>query len=811
MNYHWHPDLRGLVRVGGRTVRRMTPAQFPDNDREFIVDQLFWGQPEKVEHWRLEPGPGCAEARWAHGYALTSCWRAARAGASLSWLGFVEADLVGFHQLKLRVQAARSSAVSVEAEIDGRWVSVAGPERGVDDFGEIAGPIDGRSLTAVRVTIEAGGPGELSNSVMWVMLVRPGEPTPLPRPDPAWPELLAPTIGDNPRPHLGLFFPPENLDDLRRRLHEPPLSQAWDRQIDHAQDVATRFARIEEHAGPYVPQGTNRYGRPRCSDEWFFHHPATIAFVGLIECRGDLLQLAARWALTWSLCKRWVCYGIEALEGVEMSHGRFTQSYMAMTLSLVLDWAGDALTAHGRSAVARAIHDKGMLDIDGLMHRDSYVWGMNQGIVYELGRFAGACATRQWYPDEFARRRDEAQEMLEVCLTRSFAPDGACREGTAYWNNIAADAMPLAHLLAQASGTGLADVMPAVMAASGRWALANLRSDTREGLLLQHGDSGFDRPLTPTMCAFFAGPLGMAEFWEPARASYPASTDPLYLHWMSQLPNARPATPARRTLSVFADAGQVDIRQSNWLEGMRVYFLSGSRDGHCHDDKNSFMLEAYGQSLLIDRGTPAYTHPQTPFCKSTGAHNALAPDGLTQTALAGEPSATLLGARESGPWVIVESDAAAAWRGIARRWLRRLIHLRPATLLVEDIVEWTEPRETHLYWQCPQAWSHCDDAWHARAGPVELRLSLLTGGDIPAQSEPCSIDALLRPVHRLGFTLPRSTSARVVTLIQTRPDASSAWPTVVRYDPTCDQAVMTTPAGCVHTLRWSGGNVLFDA
>ena len=40
-----------------------------------------------------------------------------------------------------------------------------------------------------------------------------------------------------------------------------------------------------------------------------------------------------------------------------------------------------------------------------------------------------------------------------------------------------------------------------------------------------------------------------------------------------------------------------------------LMFLSGPLTGHCHDDKNSFILEAYGATLLPDRATPTYTHP----------------------------------------------------------------------------------------------------------------------------------------------------------------------------------------------------------
>lgn len=754
-------------------VRHMTPVQYPGNDREFIIDQLFWGEDDS--HWERVPGPGCTDLRRTGGYARSCTWRSAGAGSRLTWRGRIEADLVGCRALSIRAQAAAADRVTLRAEVDGAWVTVCHEQPGVDNYGEFAGPVDGRRLTGLEVVFDATVPGVETHSVMWVMLVKAGTPTPLPKPDPAWPGLLRPDAAGEPEPLLGLLFDRAALTDIRQFVRTPQICAQWQAAVRQAE--ACMAVVPEDTAHPIIPYATSHYGRPGTPEKAPFADAENLAFVGLVEERPDLLRQAARWALTWSRCERWVQFGCECLRGIPMSHGRFAQSSATITVARILDWCGSVLTPAGQAELARAIHDLGLVDIDGIMHPGSYVWGMNQGIVFEAGRFTGALAVRRWYPEEFARRLADARKMRDVCLNASFLEDGSGTEGPAYWNYTMLLAVPLIQALARASGQALVAETPPVIAESAAWAWHNLRTDSAVPRFITHADGGYERAIAPTVAAFLAGPLARREWETVARAQLAERAEPLFLALMQPLLARQPAPTVKPPpLKLFPAAGQVDIRPLPGTDGMRIYFFSGTRQGHCHDDKNSFLLEAYGTALLLDRATTVYTHPAITVCKSTEAHNTVCPDGQSQNVPDRQGGAILRRAEERDGVVHLESDATGCWPGLATRVLRRLTHRRPGLLLVEDDAEWVKPVQTWQCWQAPAPWTETSVGWLLTVDGVQLLLTLREAVGATVDAAPYSIDGLLRPVHRLVIRSPRAATARLVTLIRVRPSANAPWP-----------------------------------
>jgi len=803
----WKKDL---YQDGTRVFRRMEPVPYPDNDREMIVDHLFLVNcaVSEIEHWRLLPGRGCSEQRWRVGYAPLAVWTSAGAGSELILRGELEADLTGFAFLKVRALAARQARVSVHAEIDGRMVEVAPGMPGVDDYGEFTGAITGRHLSAVEVHFIAPAAGPICSSVMWIMLVKPGQPTPQVCPDPAWPGLLSPEVPVDPQPRVSLFFDSEGLQRLRQQLHSPQLAGQWTEKVRETEGYLTNSP--EATANPVIPYDAGQYGRPNVTPSPFaapFPRVRALAYVGLIEKRSDMLRMAARWALTWTKCERWVQYGIEALPGVPLSHGRFAQSYAAATVAMILDWAGDVLTDAGRQLLAQTVHDKGIVDIDGIMQPGSYVRTMNQGVVFEHGRFLAAYAVRDFYPGELARRIEEARQMIHSVFSTAIKSDGVSEEGPAYLNYTLYFVPELLHVLARASGRSVREETPPSIAASAHWAYTNLRTDCAAPRVLSYADGNVEgRPLPPPISAFFAGPLGVVEWQHLARAAYPASTDPLYLQHMELVPAQPGIIPATR-LTVFLDAGQVDVRQSDPHAGLRLFFLSGARGGHSHDDKNSFILEAFGQTLLIDRGTPCYTHPDLPFSKLSDAHNTVAPDGISQNAAPGQPAAHLLRVEDQEPFVIIESDAANAWPGLGRKVLRRLTHLRPATLVVEDWVEWERSATTRQYWQSYNPWRAEGAFWVTAVEGVELRVQVLLGAGATISAAPYSVDELLRPVQRLTVEMVPDRTARIITLLQARPNANTPWDCDAQFDAASDTLHLRDREGHRRAIVWAGENI----
>jgi len=779
-----------------------TLIPFPDNDREFIIDYTFGGKKES-KHWRLVQGKDCRTAEWTRGYTPVAFWRPAAPGAELTLRRKVTADLSEFAFLRIRAMASTSQTVTMMATIDGKRVQVGDTERGKDGYSEFVGPVEGKTLQSLDVIFAAADMGPQSSAVMWVMLVKPGAPTPLEKLDPAWPGLLVDADAPiDPKPVVGLMFDEAELEDLRVLLASPAHADAWKERVARAEQ--TMMKNPEEAVSSFCPGPTRRFGRDHIPVKQIRGSDVlNMAYVGLVEKRPDMLRVAARWALTMTRCKRWVVYGLEVLPGVTFSHGRFAQSGYAYNMALVLDWAGSVLTDEGQKLVARAIHEKGVLDIDGIMHPGSYVWGCNQGLVFEKGRFAGAAATRKWYPDEFERRKNDAQKMLKTCLQSCIYPDGTGKEGPAYWHYTVNQVPALVYMLSRTSGKPVKRIIPREMVTSAKWAWINRRTDTDEFRMLTYSSSGYERGLSNELALLFAGLLQVPQYAPLARERVNKGTDPLFLQLAKSVPANDVPVPPAKTMTRFADSGQVDVRQPDPRNGMRFYFLSGDWTGKSHSDRNSFILEAFGETLLLDRATAHYTHPLHATMIRAEGHNTVVPDERDQGQRPHGPAAKLIRCEEQDPLVVIESDAAQAWQGTGQKVLRRLIHLRPATLVVEDLVRWKEPYVTHQYWQSHGEWKKTPDGWVATVGDVQLCATVVRG-DVDVAAAVYGIDGMERPVHRLDVALPKSEKGRIITVLRARKGKDFPWPCQVKYNAEQDMLTLDRPGGAPRTIHWTG-------
>lgn len=251
--------------------------------------------------------------------------------------------------------------------------------------------------------------------------------------------------------------------------------------------------------------------------------------------------------------------------------------------------------------------------------------------------------------------------------------------------------------------------------------------------------------------------------------------------------------------------------QADPRAGLRIYFLGGPRRGHAHDDKNSFILEAYGKTLLLDRAMPLYSHPAATIAKETSAHNAVVPDGVSQSIAPGKGGAILLRADEADSVAIVESDAAGCWPGLGKKVLRRLIHLRPSALVVEDVVEWSRSVVTRQYWQSHGEWRELADGWCTTVDGVELLLTVVDGIGAVVSAAPYSVDGNLRTVHRLVVEMPRAATLRLMVLLRARKSAQTPW----NDEPILDEAGrslrLQRSDGPARVIHWAGNTVRVDA
>lgn len=184
-----------------------------------------------------------------------------------------------------------------------------------------------------------------------------------------------------------------------------------------------------------------------------------------------------------------------------------------------------------------------------------------------------------------------------------------------------------------------------------------------------------------------------------------------FLHWGPR-PTARPPDDLPQSLHlrdvdwVALHAHMGDRERHVALQFKSSHFGSFN---HSHADQNSFLLEAFGQPLLIDSGYyPWYgSEHDVQWARQTRAHNALLLNGKGQGVWNRAAAGRIVSFVDGGEVAYVAGDATAAYQqpsaeplralcaaeeGVVRA-VRHLVYVRPHLFVVLDDVETREPAE----------------------------------------------------------------------------------------------------------------------
>lgn len=164
----------------------------------------------------------------------------------------------------------------------------------------------------------------------------------------------------------------------------------------------------------------------------------------------------------------------------------------------------------------------------------------------------------------------------------------------------------------------------------------------------------------------------------------------------------------------------------------------GGTFNHCHADQNAFVLEAFGEPLLIDAGYyPIYHHPHMrKFSIQTAAHNAVLLDGIGQTIrnLNARGKILRFSGSETADWW--SGDATEAYGGRCLRALRHLWFEKDADMpffLVMDVIETAHPHTMDWLLQSYEKMEIHEESnrvlasgWSRAGGRARARIDLLT-------------------------------------------------------------------------------------
>ncbi len=108
---------------------------------------------------------------------------------------------------------------------------------------------------------------------------------------------------------------------------------------------------------------------------------------------------------------------------------------------------------------------------------------------------------------------------------------------------------------------------------------------------------------------------------------------------------------------------------------------------HSHADQNAFAIMKGGAALAIPSGYygPSYGRPHhAEWTRATKANNCILVDGQGQTIRSAAASGAIVDFKDAPGYSYVAGDATAAYAGKLKKWVRRILFLRPGLFLLLD-------------------------------------------------------------------------------------------------------------------------------
>lgn len=672
--------------------------------------------------------------------------------------------------------------LGVKAEIDGREAVLLDAVAGREDRREYDGRLSGRRMTRLRIELALGEARPAGVCFSWLGLSESaaqarmeGRRSPY---DAAWEGALA---GD-PGPaaaEIGIFFGPSDLERLRDAVRSGPAGAAFDALRAQAEtDLAMD---PESEVGQYVPNPDRRWVRDRDMGRADLAAPMErLAFVGLVAGDARMSRMAARMALSVSHCDTW-CESVMGLfPGATWHHRSFTEEHYCRSCALVLDWAGGQFTPYGRQIVRDAIAMKGLPRIESDFKRMEYIRGMNQGIVFSSGRILGALALLPAYP-RYASLVEEGERDLKEMIEEYVKADGGTLEGMGYWTFTFATAMPVFLALARRRGVPLKEVLPPGALRTAAYPLAMLSTEGDGSTYLPVNDAHSGKRIDPGLIAAYRSMTDGLEWdalWESAGRDCPKPANVFHvilpaLADARQAPGNPPAAP--RPLAVLPAVGQASsVREAPGIGRVLFHLCSGpTYRGHFHEDKNSFILEAAGEALAIDRGVTVYSDPDTALIGNAARHNLLYPEnpgGVSLRQPPDAPGAVLGSVLDVGGVLLMASDAARAWApGLFQAAVRRVFSPEPDLFLIDDEAAFAEERSVSFRLHSRAVMERDGDAILVRGERAALRLTALNWTPAEAGFRAEGTDCDGRPVRMARMAAAPARAHRLLTAVEVLP------------------------------------------
>ncbi len=748
----------------------------PVNEAEAVIARFFDPLRKHVELWQRQVKPD------RPGNAISGTWHAVQCEwvqgepvRARMWRD-VHLDVSGFTHLSLCLQSSSSTTVTVRAVIDGQERAVIDHAVGTDSGQELEGPLNGARLSRLEIVVEDPAQTPGLATFFWLGLFHDERRRRMrQRVDyyrGGWGDLMLPdgeTV-ERPEPVLGLHFGGEDLDALRRKA----ASSTWAPVVEQLREVAHSHLADEPWRGVGATWNncTIRDGRGENNDLWISWEAMRLcAFIGLLDNDPVLMRMAVNHALAAAHCDVWHPTFMFSMPGSGCETRAFYEYRTAINAVFAWDWAGSYLTEAGRTLLAQAISIKGLPWCLQTLMRHPYVRSCNQGVFFAYGAIVCQLALAKFWPHG-AELLDAAIGALDQTVTTYYADDGGTYEGIGYATGTLAQALAAYAIIARYKGVPIEDVTPAVVSQIPDYITAMLSTQPPYGSIIKTADGGragacvisaslgvlcrlSDNPAIPALLA------GLNT--QPIRVLYCLGDELNVMFGPDELPGPAAEPPV---FSVLDRTGLLCSCRPTPDGPVRIQLIGGPANaGHCHDDRGSFILEAFGEEIAVDRGQMPYSDPRCSTIKAAQYHNVLTPDepdGAFCRQVNPCPEATIPEGHGDTERVTCRIDATAACGDTTKRWLRAIESPEPKTFAITDEMDLAGPATATFHVHSLFPWEQTDEGWVTRGHKAQLVVSP-QWQPVEAWGREDFVDGLKNPAYHLALRAPAARKHRLTT------------------------------------------------
>lgn len=683
--------------------------------------------------------------------------------------------LIGeYDRLSFCASLPSSTRLTVRAIVDGFQQTPINAASGENTYVEYEGPLAGSHIERLDIELDdtASRPG--AAFLVWMGLFHSARRETMRErmriSQSCWQDLVVPSgVSREPAPTLGLLFDESDIPALRRKVSAGPYKALMDKFRKKA----------ASYLGTEPWRGVSTYPNPRHPRCGRMNEPLDIdplamrlcAFVGLIDNNEELCRTALDHALALAHCDYWVADFLDTFPGSTWEHRAFYPYRLAVNLIFAWDWAGGLLNKAGVTALAQAVSLKGLPWMLATLMRHPYVRGCNQGAYFAYGAIACEIAlAKVWkHGDELL---DKAIAALDETVNNYFSEDGGAFEGPGYVTSTIGHALAAYLMAARHRGVSLKDIAPERLGRTAGYLTTMISTAPPFGSCINVGDGGRpgatiypeclgglaalgDDPAVPALMAGLAQQPDLTENF-----ATPGSVFNIVFG-----PNDLPSPQAQpKTFSLLSHVGMLCSCRQAQGGLVRLQLIGGPANaGHSHEDRGSFVIEAFGEEIAIDRGQISYDKPGACIMGMARYHNLLIPEN-EDSRLCRQRSpcreATIPQGAGDNRKLHAEIEAGAAWDAPVTRWRRKIDSPEPERFTITDEMDLDEPQAASFVLHSRFPWNKSDSGWITQGNHARLTIRP-DWQPIDESGEEDPVDPSEAPVYRLRLRAARSRQHRL--------------------------------------------------